>query len=82
LSWLTIVLHDVVRCPPGVIEEQNMLRPQPSKQTRNKAQSCKNSAKIERFLTEFEKAHGCAKSWEMRERLESGDLTLKEMLRR
>ncbi len=54
---------------------------QPSKQARNKAHSSKNSAKVEQYLTQVEKAYGFAKSWEIRERFEKGDITLKEMLR-
>lgn len=50
---------------------------QQSRQARNKAQTSKNLAKIEQFLMEVEKVQGCAKSWEMRERFEKGDLTLK-----
>jgi hypothetical protein len=57
-------------------------RPQRSKQDRNKLHTRKNWAMVEQHLTAVEKAHGFAKSWEMRERFEKGDLTLKEMLRR
>ena len=59
-----------------------MLRPQQSKQTRNKAHTSKNSAKVEQYLTEIEKVHGGARSWEMRERFERGDITLKEVFGR
>jgi hypothetical protein len=59
-----------------------MVRPQPSKQTRNKTQTRKDWAKVEQYLSAVERAHGHARSWEMRERLEAGDTTLKEILRR
>ena len=62
-----------------------MLRPrqsQQSQQARNKANTGKNSCKVERYLTEVERAHGCAKSWAMRERFERGDITLNDILRR
>jgi hypothetical protein len=59
-----------------------MVRPQQSKQSRRKAQTDKKSAKVEQYLTEVEKAHGLARSWELRERFERGDITLEEMLRR
>ena len=57
-----------------------MLRPQPSKQTLKQANTRRNSAKVEQYLTQVEKSHGWAKSWEIRERLEKGDTTLKEVL--
>jgi hypothetical protein len=53
-----------------------MVRPQQSQQNRNKAQTRKNAAKAEQYLMEVEKAHGFARSWELRERLERGDVTL------
>ena len=57
-----------------------MLGQQPSKQTRNKAHTRKNAAKVEQYLTQVEKVHGCARAWELRERLESGHTTLTELL--
>ena len=59
-----------------------MFRPQQSTQstrTRNQARTRKNSAKVEHYLTEVEKVHGCARSWELRERLERGDVTLAQL---
>ena len=35
--------------------------------------------KVEQYLTQVEKAHGCARSWELRERLERGDVRLGEL---
>ena len=58
------------------------IRPQQSKQSRNKANTRRNSAQVEQYLTEIEKAHGFAKSWQLRERLEQGDVTLEELKRR
>ena len=57
------------------------IRPQQSRQSRNKANTRKNSAKIEQYLTEIEKSQGFAKSWELRERLEQGHVTLDELRR-
>ena len=59
-----------------------MFRPQHSThsaRTRNQSRTRKNSAKVEHYLTEVEKAHGCARSWELRERLERGDVTLAQL---
>ena len=56
-----------------------MNRPQPSKETRNKAATRKNALKVEQYLTEVEKAHGCAKAWALRERLELGHTTLEQL---
>ncbi len=56
-----------------------MLQEKQSKQSRNKAATRKNAAKVEQYLTEIEKAHGCAKAWELRERLEHGHVTLEEL---
>jgi len=58
------------------------VKPQQSKQARNKANTRKNSTQVEQYLTEIEKAHGFAKSWELRERLEEGHVTLDELRRR
>jgi hypothetical protein len=57
-------------------------RPQQSKQTRNKANTRRNSAQVEQYLTEVEKVHGFARAWELRERLEQGHVTLEELRRR
>ena len=59
-----------------------MFRPQQSVQsvrTRNQAHTRRNAAKVEQHLTQVEKAYGCARSWELRERLERGDVTLAEL---
>ena len=53
-----------------------------SLRTRNKSQTRKNWVKVEQYLTELEKVHGCARSWELRERLERGEITLGELNRR
>lgn len=49
--------------------------------SRNKAQTRRNWVKVEQFLTEVEKVHGCARSWELRGRLERGDVALAELSR-
>jgi hypothetical protein len=59
-----------------------MFRPQQSVQSvrsRNQANTRRNAAKVEQYLTEVEKVHGCARSWQLRERLERGDVTLGEL---
>ena len=53
-----------------------------SLRTRNKAHTRRNSTKVEQYLTEVEKLHGCARSWELRERLERGDVTLQQLIER
>jgi len=54
-----------------------------SKETRNKANTIRNSAKVEQFLMEeVEKVHGFAKSWALRERLELGQVSFDELRRR
>jgi hypothetical protein len=56
--------------------------PQRSKESRNKANTIRNAAKVEHYLMEVEKAHGFAKSWALRERLEQGQVSLDELIRR
>ena len=46
---------------------------------RNRARTQKNSSKVEQFLTEVEKVRGFARSWELRGRLERGEVTLDEL---
>jgi hypothetical protein len=53
-----------------------------SVQGRNQAHTRRNADKVEQYLTHFERVHGCAKSWELRERLERGELTLRELTAR
>jgi len=54
-------------------------RPTPSPQSRNKAHNLRNAAKVEQYLMEVEKVQGFARSWELRERFERGDVTLDEL---
>jgi hypothetical protein len=56
-----------------------MQRERPSVQSRKKAHTRKHSAKAEEYLTQIEKAHGTAKAWQLREQLESGQKTLREL---
>ncbi|HZN66512.1 MAG TPA: hypothetical protein VFB66_14580 [Tepidisphaeraceae bacterium] len=59
-----------------------MFPPQPSPEsirTRNKSNTRRNREKVEQYLTEVEKVHGCARSWELRGRLERGDVTLGQL---
>ena len=53
-----------------------------SLRTRNKSLTLRNWAKVEQYLTEVEKVHGCARSWDLSGRLERGDVTLAELTRR
>jgi len=55
---------------------------QPSKESRNRANTIRNSVKVEHYLMEVEKVHGFAKSWALRERLEQGHVSFDELLRR
>ena len=55
---------------------------QRSQESRNKANTIKNVAKVEQFLMEVEKAHGCARSWDLRERLEQGHVCLADLMGR
>ena len=50
-----------------------------SHRARNRASTRKNWAKVEQYLTEVEKTHGLARSWELRGRLERGDVTLDQL---
>ena len=59
----------------------NVVREQQLKQSRNRAHTRKNAARAEQYLTEFEKVHGFAKAWELRERLERGQISLNELTR-
>ena len=52
-----------------------------SLRTRNKADTRRNWAKVEDYLTAVEKMHGLARSWELRGRLERGDVRLRELSR-
>jgi hypothetical protein len=49
-------------------------------QSCNKANTIRNWSKVEHYLMEVEKAHGCARSWALRERLEQGHVTLSELM--
>ena len=57
-------------------------QPPDSVRTRNKAQARKNWSKIEQYLSEVEKVHGCERSWKLRQQLERGDVTLADLGRR
>jgi hypothetical protein len=49
------------------------------KHARNKSSSMRNWSQVEQYLTEVEKAHGLAKAWAFRDRLERGHVTLDEL---
>lgn len=53
-----------------------------SKEARNKANTIRNSVKVEHYLMEVEKSQGFAKSWALRERLEQGQVSLDDLIRR
>jgi hypothetical protein len=59
----------------------SMIREQQLKHSRNRSHTLKNAAKAEQYLTEFEKVHGFAKAWELRQRLERGQISLGELPR-
>ena|SRR6185295_331804 len=63
------------------LRNRHMVHQQASKQSRNRARTRKNAAKVEQYLTEVEKIHGGAKAWELRERLELGQTTLGQLRR-
>jgi hypothetical protein len=65
--------------PPKTAHPDEVLR---LKHSRNRANTIRNSAKVEHFLMEVERAQGFAKSWALRERLELGHVTLEEAMRR
>jgi hypothetical protein len=70
---------------PGLAPDPqpNPGRPQvKSREDRNKAATRKDSVRVEQYLTDFERAHGFAKAWALRERLEHGHVTLDELRRR
>jgi hypothetical protein len=56
-----------------------MLSQQQSTEGRNKARTRKGWKKVEQYLTQVEKSDGCAKAWELRQRLEAGHVTLEEL---
>ena len=53
-----------------------------SLRSRKKAHIRRNSSKVQQYLTEVEKVHGNARSWELRVRFERGDVTLAELSER
>lgn len=54
---------------------------QPTKESRNRASTRRNWAKVEDYLMGVEKARGFAKAWELREKLERGEITLEDLTR-
>ena len=71
--------------PIAIVKATAVPRPAPvlqSKEARNRANTIRNSVKVERYLMEVEKAQGFAKSWALRERLERGQVSLDELMRR
>jgi hypothetical protein len=57
-------------------------QPHPSMQARNRAATRRDWSNVEQYLSDVEKAHGWDRAWGLRERLERGDVTLKELTRR
>jgi hypothetical protein len=62
-----------------VAERTPVPRRTKSREGRNQAATRRNSLKVEQYLTDVEKAHGCARAWALRERLEHGHVTLEEL---
>jgi hypothetical protein len=54
--------------------------PCPSTLARNAANTRRNAAKVEQYLTQVEKAHGLARAWDLRQRFERGHVTLRELV--
>ena len=48
-------------------------------QTRRLANTRKNASEAELYLSRIERVHGLARAWELRERLEKGQVTLTEL---
>ncbi len=65
--------------PPGGVPQT--APGQRSKEARNRANTIKNSAKVEQYLMEVEKVHGFAESWALREKLEQGLVSFNELKR-
>jgi hypothetical protein len=63
--------------PPRGPQQQQQSHP--SRQARNRAATRRDWSNVEQYLTGVEKSHGWAKAWGLRERLERGDVTLKEL---
>jgi hypothetical protein len=62
-----------------------MITPQPStpsEQSRNRAATRRNWVRVEQHLMDVERDQGCAKSLELRGRLERGEITLGGSARR
>ena len=55
---------------------------QQSRQARNRTSTRRDWSNVEQYLTGVEKAHGWVKAWNLRERLERGEVTLKELAHR
>jgi hypothetical protein len=56
-----------------------MTREAQSKECRNQRNTRKNLTKAEDYLTEVEKSQGAAKAWGLRQRLEHGEVNLKDL---
>jgi hypothetical protein len=73
---------DPQHAPETVTEPQKSrpaAPPQRSIEARNKANTLRNSAKVEAYLIELEKSQGFEKSWAVRERLEQGIISFNEL---
>jgi len=73
-ATIETTVERVNQAPRGQLDD--LLR---RKHARNKANSMRNWSQVEQFLTQVEKAHGLAKAWAFRERLERGHVTLDEL---
>jgi hypothetical protein len=56
-----------------------MSREPQSKERRNQQNTRKNLTQAEDYLKEVEKSQGAAKAWALRQRLEQGEVNLKEL---
>jgi hypothetical protein len=50
-------------------------------EARNRANTLRNSAKVEQYLIELEKVQGFEKSWAIREQLERGQVSFNDLKR-
>lgn len=64
---------------PDAQQIGHLVRERQSREDRNKAATRRNALKVEQYLTEIERAQGCATAWALRERLEHGHVTLEEL---
>ena len=73
----TYVSADRRRVAPAAARDSR--EPVKSREDRNKTATRKDAVRVEQYLTEIERAHGTARAWALRERLERGEVTLEQL---